>query len=228
MSKKKSKTKKRIRKPKTFIQKVKNISYQKKIALISAVIVMFIAILSASTYAWFTVSDLKENQFKGNFKYSVELIDQFKTPEKLEFGKTYDKKVSVKNTGDIPAFARILLFPEMTQGDYMLPIDDVIDIKYNVTNDSNWLLGEDGYYYYTKIIMPSMETNVLFDQVVVDMMNDEVKQLYNEADFKIDVKMESVDYRDNEYRFSWWQNRDAAPTEPRLKQVDDLLQKEKR
>lgn len=228
MSKKKIKTRTKKRKPKTFIEKVKNISYHKKIALISAVTVIFIAILSASTYAWFTVSDSKENQFKGNFKYSVDLIDQFKTPEKLELGKTYDKKVSVKNTGDIPAFARILLFPEMTQGDDMLPIDDVIDIKYNVTKDSHWLLGEDGYYYYTKIIMPDAETDVLFDQVTVDTTDDETKELYKNADFKIDVKLESVDYRDNEYRFSWWQNRDTAPTEPKLKQVDDLLQKEKR
>ncbi|MEG0284886.1 MULTISPECIES: hypothetical protein [Vagococcus] len=228
MSKKKIKTKRKIKKKKRFIDKIKDISSWNKIAVISTFIVILIAIASASTYAWFTTSDSKENQFKSNFKYEVVLVDKFATPETFEFGNPYPKAVSVKNTGDIPAFARLLVFPEFKKGDEILPIDESLGIKYNISANSDWLLGEDGFYYYTKIIKPGEESPVLFDEVTVDSLSDEAKELYSGAEFSIDVKLESVDFRDNEYRFSWWGNRDNAPTEKNLKLVDDKLQKEKR
>lgn len=196
---------------------------------IAAMVSILIAVISVSTFAWFQSTDAKENKFKTDFKYEVELVDEFKTPEKLEFNKTYKKKVSVKNTGDIPAFARILVFPELTLGDEVLPIDDVVKIDYNISKNSNWIYGEDGYYYYTKVINPKSESEILFDEVSLSVLKEkEFNAQYRDAAFNIDVKLEAVDFRKDEYRFSWWKDRDKAPSEPKLKQVDDLLQKEKR
>ncbi|MEG0255832.1 hypothetical protein [Vagococcus sp.] len=226
---KQAKRKKEVRKQNHFLNSIKKMWRRKSYLGLTAMICVVIALLSASTFAWFMTTDSKENKFKTNFKYSVELVDEFKTPDKLTFDKTYEKKVAVKNTGDIPAFARVLIFPELSKNEDILDIDSTVKIEYNIKNDSNWILGEDGYYYYTKVIEPHTESEILFDKVSLSILDQKLfDEKYSEANLTIDAKLESVDYRKNEYRFSWWGNRDTAPTESKLKQVDDLLQKGKR
>ena len=48
--------------------------------------------------------------------------------------------------------------------------DAMIDYRTNyVTGDlgENWVLHTDGYFYYTKVLMPGETTDALFDQIVI-------------------------------------------------------------
>ena len=210
-------------------RKVKKMWRRKSWLGITALICVLIALVSMSTFAWFSTTDAKENRFKSKFSYQVELVEEFTPKDHIEFDKGYKKEVKVVNTGDIPAFARVLVFPEIRKANQSLPIDDTVSISYNIEKKSPWILGEDGYYYYTKMLKPKEESDVLFNEITFDIKDKkEFEEKYVDALVTIDVNLESIDARKNEYRFSWWGNYDLPLMGDKLKEIDSLLQKEMR
>ena len=55
-----------------------------------------------------------------------------------------EKNVTIKNVGEVPVYVRVQLFGP-----------DQLDIA---VDTSTWIKGDDGYYYYSKILQPGQET----------------------------------------------------------------------
>ncbi|MBO0472381.1 hypothetical protein IGL98_002845 [Enterococcus sp. DIV0840] len=83
-----------------------------------AVFSVFLSLLLVvgSTYSWITYSDEKINQSEPNTKKLSAVIDEVFTPN-LQWaqGKTTEKKLLVKNNGQMPTIVRISLYEFFTQ-----------------------------------------------------------------------------------------------------------------
>lgn len=83
-----------------------------------------------------------------------------------ENGYTFDgntkESVRIENTSDVPVYVRVALVPTwvMKENDKYVPVAEPVtgtDVSIDGVNwdnfkptDSNWVQGNDGYYYYTK------------------------------------------------------------------------------
>lgn len=202
-------------------RKVKMLLKNKSKVGIAAFICTIIFVL-ASTLAWFSATDAKNNEFKTNFKFKVELVDEFKKPDTFEPDQLTAKRVSAINTGDINAFVRVMAFPVALKDKVPLQVSDGVEVIFHNLDTTNWMYGEDGYYYYLGKLNPGEEAPALFDGVTVKI-KDEDKETYKDASFNVVVKTEGVDARKNEYRYSWWENRENAPVNEPLKTIDQKL-----
>jgi hypothetical protein len=105
-------------------------------------------------------------------------------------GDFYDKEVSVTSTGSKETYVRVKLTPLLTpregyEGDSLS--NDVVSM--NIDN-TNWVLGDDGWYYYKYILTAdSPDTTKLLDGITFSgplMDND-----YQAATFSISVQAEA-------------------------------------
>lgn len=203
--------------------KRKNKIIRHKSKLLLAAFICTALCICASTLAWFATTDAKENNFKTDFRFEVALVDEFTKPDTFEPNQLVPKKVSAANTGDIDAFVRLLVLPVAVKEGVPLPVEAGVEVIFDQLNETNWRYGEDGYYYYLGKLAPGEEAPALFTGVTVKI-NGEQAETYKDATFKIEVKSEGVDARKNEYRYSWWGNRDSSPTTDPLKTIDETLQ----
>lgn len=78
---------------------------------------------------------------------------------------TIKTDITVKNTGNVPAFVRVYLVWNWTDG------ADVAAAKSPTGTDvvlrSGWLKGSDGAYYYTQPVKPGEQTTVLCDPITL-------------------------------------------------------------
>ena len=86
-----------------------------------------------------------------------------------EFTGTVKSNVSVENTGDIKAYVRAV-FVVMWMADdgsvYGIPPTEGLD--YNVVFGSDlWVLGSDGFYYYTLPVDPGVTTAAMIDSLTI-------------------------------------------------------------
>lgn len=79
-------------------------------------IILSLLLVVGSTYSWITYSDEKINPSKPNTKRLSAVIDETFTPN-LQWipGSMIEKKLSVRNDGQIPAIVRISLYECLTQ-----------------------------------------------------------------------------------------------------------------
>lgn len=101
-------------------------------------------------YSWFTDQSQQINSFTTGWN-EVEIEEEFPDPEMIP-GEAVKKEVAFTNTGAVPMYVRAsLLFSSKEAQD-------------NVTllmGSNLWEKGEDGYYYYQKIVGPQEKTDLL-------------------------------------------------------------------
>ena len=146
----------------------------KRKLFVLVVIVAFASLAAYGTLAYFTDSETAHNIITSG-EIDIALLgwaDSDKsTPVSLDDG-TYDvmpgttitKIAEVKNVGSNAAYVRVkvakdLKLAEGKTGEANL---DVIEIDWNTTD---WLLQEDGYYYYRTAVEPGETTEPLFTTV---------------------------------------------------------------
>jgi len=202
-------------------EKLRNVMKQKPTIGIIALVSTIIFVL-ASTLAWFSATDARDNNFKADFAFNVDLVDEFETPETFSPDQLVDKTVGAKNTEDIDAFVRVMAFPVAGKDQTPLSALNGVEVIYENLNTTDWTYGDDGYYYYLGVLAPGEETAPLFTGVQLKI-DDEVKDDYQNANFDIVVKVEATGTKTNEYRLSWWGSTDAQSADP-LKTIDETLQ----
>lgn len=179
---------------------------------------------SMVVYAAMTVKEEKVNQFQiGNFQ--TEISEVFTEPTTIVAGQSVKKEVRITNTGTINQFVRVMLFPEIkkqrTEGHQLLPV--VIGNELVLDLDTvNWLVGEDGYYYYLDSVKPGKDatTSALFTKLTLKSGLD---SSYKEAKVSLLVKVEAINCTAESYREAWWQG--MSPTTSNLKKIDTALAK---
>lgn len=167
-------------------------------------IVSVLAVMVFQTMAYFTAEDTALNRVTmGNV--SLILNDNTIDPEKEELvpfpedgfslvmpGDVIDKIVSVTNDGDNAIWVRVkldrslILAGESPEGDFsVLGLD---------LNDEDWTEGEDGWFYYNRILAPGETTEDLFTAVTfpASLGND-----YMNARVEIDVLAQGVQSQNN-------------------------------
>lgn len=138
---------------------------QKKYGLISKKMFIQITILLgicvvSATSAYLIIQNSISNEFiVGTVK--AEIIENFDKKNKIK------EEVCIKNTGNIPAYIRaaIVILWQDTEG-RILETKPEKDLDYSIkfSTSENWILGNDGYYYYKRSIDENKCTDILIQE----------------------------------------------------------------
>lgn len=188
------------------------------------IITIILAVLISSVglnymYAAMIDSDEKTNDFEIS-DLSGKIKEKF-TPPKIDIpikpGDTYPKEIAVTNSTKAPLFVRVLITPEIVNSENILlssKIGEVIIVDLG----KDWILGEDGYYYYLNQLKHNDTSSNLFNEIY---LSKDISDIYNDASMEIFVKSETITVADNQYREAWWGG--DIPIEGNLKIIEDRL-----
>lgn len=165
---------------------------EKRIALIGMAVVFAACILVGGTFAWFTDRQEVTNVVTmGNV--SVVLNDIYEGHTVALPSKTVSKIVSVTNDGGQPAYVRIQLEKFWSaydeNGKQPDGTEDVELIHINFTNPADWVVGNDGAYYYQKPLDPAATTSNLFESFTLD---EKMDNRYDQLQGNIQVAAQAV------------------------------------
>lgn len=172
-------------------------------------------------YASLTDKDQATNDFQiGEVKGNI--TEKFDPPTKetpIKPGDTYPKEVKVSNTSSLPFFVRVLVTPEIQTSEGVL-LASKIGKELSIDLGDDWLLGEDGYYYYLKEVLPGSDTSLLFTTVT---LADNLGAEYGDASMSITIKSETVIASGDNYRSVYFGG--SIPSTENLAQIDEVYQK---
>lgn len=177
-------------------------------------------------YAAMTATDKKENDFQiGQVETKLEEIFDDSITE-IQKNQSVIKDVTIKNTGTINQFVRVMVFPEVCTSvtsdptnKEILPLTIGTDLVLENLNGSEWKNGGDGYYYYVKeAVEPGQSTTSLFKSI---KLSSSLSDQYHEAEFTLSLKVETINCNEIAYRQAWWQG--ITPTTQPLSAIDDAL-----
>ncbi|MCL2301132.1 MAG: hypothetical protein FWC27_13400 [Firmicutes bacterium] len=195
--------------------------------LLIPTLVVSLLMAGGATLAWFISTSGEENKFEsGIYKFNIELVDTFTQPPTIPMpGGSFSKTVSATNTGDIPGFVRLLVqvtaFADDPTQATPLPMKIGREVNLNIFT-ADWMLGEDGYYYYLGLLAPGETAPPLFTDVILGGPG-VLDARYVNATMKIEVKVEGVDYYKWHYRDGWWVNPASPPSTGNLGTIEGTL-----
>jgi predicted ribosomally synthesized peptide with SipW-like signal peptide len=136
----------------------------KRKLLAGALIAVCLSIAAYGTVAYFTAEDTAANTITaGNIE--IDLLDSAQPEDGITImpGTESAKTVKVENTGDHPAYIRILLDKSIVLADGVEGETDsrLIDMDINI---KDWT-EKDGYYYYNKPLAAGETTEPLFTKI---------------------------------------------------------------
>lgn len=179
----------------------------KKKWTIAAVLVLVVALLAVGTWAVFSADNVIT---MGSVKLALHDEDgtgqPFTTVSAMP-GSDVDKVVYVENVGSGAFYTRVKITPEIINAaNESVPLDPSERLLVLDLNDTDWIAGADGYYYYHGSVDPKTATSKLFNHVTFskDMGNE-----YQNATVHIYVTAEAVQtanlekYAANDVRDVW-------------------------
>ncbi len=179
---------------------------KKKIWIAAAACLLVMVMAFTGTYAYLITHDRLVNSFRVG-ETVIEIVEKFTPPPELAPGSSFDKKVQVKNTGNLPCYARIRVdFSDSRAQEFCEELD---------INTADWEYSAgDGYYYYKTLLQPGERSTALFERVTVKTYQDAEGTIpYTAADlidFDILVYAEARQHTDHdddcdgvEYRTVW-------------------------
>ncbi|MBR3176922.1 BsaA family SipW-dependent biofilm matrix protein [Candidatus Saccharibacteria bacterium] len=157
---------------------MKKLQKKKNIAAVAA-LGMFV--LVGVTVAYHTSTGAFRNIFKLGY-WQNETTEVFDIPNDWQPCQEIPKTVIGKNTGTVPAVVR-LKYEEYWKAAGSTSTDHISELSLvdgnsnkiasvNLQNQSDWVDGGDGWYYYRYTIKPQEETNSLLKSVTLDCRND--------------------------------------------------------
>ena len=173
-------------------------SVWKRRLLIAAPIIICLSLLSYGTLAYFTAEDTAENVITAG-SVDIELLEMTESGDPFPAdgitgimpGDIVSKIVTVKNTGNNPAYVRIALDMSALTPDSEELATDVISLDINT---EAWT-EKDGYYYYNEILEAGAESVPLFTSVT--FAREEMDNSYMDAVVHIDADAQAVQSQNN-------------------------------
>lgn len=165
---------------------------KKRFVAMLMVVVLALTAVIGTTLAYFTDTDDATNTFTvGNV--SIDLTEPkwdeagSKDAPEVYPGEALAKDPTVTNDGANPCFVRIKV-----EGLNCLGNAGMITYRTDYVEDAlgtDWTKGDDGYFYYTKVLEAGATTDALFDQIVIPtgLTNGD-----GTAEFNIDVTAYAV------------------------------------
>lgn len=140
----------------------------KKKWTIAAALVLVVALLAVGTWAYFSAVGRADNVITmGSVKLALHDEDgrgqPFTTVSAMP-GSVVDKVVYVENVGSGALYTRVKITPEVVAANgEIVPLDrGLLSLD---LNDTDWVAGADGYYYYNGALAPKDATSKLFNHV---------------------------------------------------------------
>lgn len=175
---------------------------KKRILLVLSACFLMLGVSFGITYSYLISEDAQQNTFTVG-ETAVEVHEEYEPPAELKPGISIKKKPKVENTGNLPCFVRMRAdFSDSKAKKLCEPLVIGADWQYN---------DEDGYYYYTKPLMPGTETSCLFEKIVIKAEAEGVSQS-DMMDFDVLIYAEARQqgkYSDSDYMKVWSKEGDA-------------------
>lgn len=194
---------------------------KKKLSLLVVSGVLVTTIVGGSL-AWFTSKDTKLNYFStGSIKHEiVEVFEEDGLAKNLLPGDEVNKDVWINNTGKSDALLRVKVIPQWVNK--LGEVDNLLDtnlieldfadgvqksLESGIGNDTNWILGNDGYFYYTSILPVNKEevehqsAQLLSAVRLSGEVSDQDK--YAEKEINVRIESETVQVNKDAYKESW-------------------------
>lgn len=151
---------------------------------------------------WFRDFDSKTNNF-GVANIDVAIDEEFKPPTNWD-GSSNEKLVKVQNNSTGPALIRISIQKRWVDDNRNPWAGDANFIKLNFSKNENklWVDGEDGYFYYNKILSKGEVTEAILDSVELEIP-EELKERYKGKKVIVDVRTEAVQATIDGYNAVW-------------------------
>ncbi len=134
----------------------------------------------------------------------------------LAINTTHSRELFVKNDGDTDMFVRVLVHPLLENSlGYQLVVNKDTLIP---TLTSDWVKGDDEYYYYQKKLAGKSETTApIFDEF-------DTSQLAATDNLTFRIKVEAITAKGTTYRNAWWEGVEPSPTDrPTMMTLDAVL-----
>ena len=174
----------------------------KRRLLAGTVIVMCLSLLAYGTLAYFTAEDTAHNVITSG-EIDIELQEWADAEKTTPFpedevsgvmpGTEVTKIVEVKNTGANDAYIRVKVEKEFVLSEGVEGETDSGLMKIDF-DETYWMLGEDGYYYYKEALKPGAVTEPLFASVSFDPS---MGNIYQNSTAKVDVTAYAVQVANN-------------------------------
>ena len=203
---------------------------KKKLSLIIAAGVLLIAVVGGSL-AWFTSQDTKTNHFTTG-SISHEIVEDFDTTgpsQDLLPGDEVNKDVWINNTGKSDALLRVKITPQWMNGEEAdttlgnegieLVFAEKVQTALNesgIAEGATWVLGNDGYFYYTSILSVNSEevekqTAQLLDAVRLSgKITDQTK--FANKEMNVIIESETVQVNKDAYEEEWFTENESGLT----------------
>lgn len=200
---------------------------KKKLSLLVVSGVLVTTIVGGSL-AWFTSKDTKLNYFStGSIKHEiVEVFEEDGLAKNLLPGDEVNKDVWINNTGKSDALLRVKVTPHWSKKTPKTNNEDQVDTSLDtnlielvfadgvqksldsgIEDDTNWILGNDGYFYYTSILPVNKEevehqsAQLLSAVRLSGKVSDQDK--YAEKEINVRIESETVQVNKDAYKESW-------------------------
>lgn len=184
---------------------------KKKVLLILGIFLVFVT--TTISLAYFTSKENKENKFSiGSIQTKIN-EDFDKNSEEVKNLSTIavKKKVCIENTGKNPVLVRVIITPQWEKTDENGNIIGNIvsasnQVQLNFSNDisKNWIKGNDGYYYYNKVLEPKETTSYLLESVQLkDNIPSDEKEEYKDRELAINVSSEATQVNEKALDNKW-------------------------
>ena len=175
----------------------------KKKLFVLAVLAIILAGMATGTLAYYTAkSDVQNVITSGSI--DIDLVETMKNEDGqivpyptdpvggIMPGTEHSKIVNVKNVGEHPAWVRVKVTKSI-KVDGKSQDDSVLSLDLNTTE---WIDGEDGYYYYKDILAPGATTaKPLFTKV--NFAGEKMGNEYQNARIEIGVQAQGVQSENN-------------------------------
>lgn len=203
---------------------------KKKLSLVIAAGVLLIAVVGGSL-AWFTSQDTKTNHFTTG-SISHEIVEDFDTTgpsQDLLPGDEVNKDVWINNTGKSDALLRVKITPQWMNGEEAdttlgnegieLVFAEKVQTALNesgIAEGATWVLGNDGYFYYTSILSVNSEevekqTAQLLDAVRLSgKITDQTK--FANKEMNVIIESETVQVNKDAYEEEWFTENESGLT----------------
>lgn len=137
--------------------------------LILAIIILSAGTLLTTISFLSNVTETKANFFSNGI-VNIKILENFHGGD-IQNGPV-QKQVRIMNSSEndklkvVPVYIRARLVSTWKDADgNVMAVDTEALVDYHLTKNTGWVLGDDGYFYYTKAVYPDTCTDYLLDSV---------------------------------------------------------------
>ncbi|MEG2868937.1 MAG: hypothetical protein RR894_14450 [Terrisporobacter sp.] len=166
---------------------------KKKNVVVTIGLIVILTVISGISFTSAYFQD--KDKIKNNFTTAIietEIEEKFE-PD-VENPKRFIKEVKIRNSARTESLIRVSIneiWRDENNPEWVGEVNSsLVTLNYDKNLDSNWIYGNDGYYYYRKKLAPDESTELLLESVVFNEIEDDSE--YIDKTYEIDIKSEAV------------------------------------